>query len=217
MRCAFASPFHSFIEPEVDDVVQIDVREYGRNRAALRCPFASSHNDSVDKSARSQPFPYQAKDYWVSHLEPYHLHKPLVAQMIEEASDISLEDPIDLAAHQMVAQLPQCEMWAFVRPKSIGTGQKLGLINGLENSCHRPLDQPIFHRGYSERPGLASPFGDLDPPDRRCLVLPSPKAGDNVLAPFHQVPLEVLSGLSINTARPLPVHLLPGFHEEIHG
>src|SRR5712691_9421075 len=94
------------------------------------------------------------------------------------------------------------------------------------NTVNRPLlffftqicvQQAIFDRRYSERPRpcLARSFRYLHSAHRWSPIGPSLQAFAQLLNSCVQALFKLLCRLTVNTARTPPVHLLPGFREEL--
>src|SRR6266446_7833884 len=87
--------------------MQIYVSEQRRSHCSLRCTQFRLRPLAVFRYSRLQPFPDQAKYPPISHPMLDELHRPFVAQVIEEATNVGIEYPVHslpLDAHRQRVQ-----------------------------------------------------------------------------------------------------------------
>src|SRR6266699_3650232 len=84
------------VHPQVEHVMQIDVREQRRNHRALRSthlrvlPFAFLHHSGL------QPFLDQPENAAVGNAMLDELQEPFVRQIIEKAPNVTVQNPVHL-------------------------------------------------------------------------------------------------------------------------
>jgi hypothetical protein len=102
-------------------------------------------------------------------------------------------------------------------PKSIRAFQEIRLEHRFQDPRYRSLQQAIFDCRNSERPRpcLARSFRDLHSAHRWSPIGPLLQAFAQFLNACAQVLFKLLCRLTVNPARTPPVHLLPGFREEL--
>src|SRR5438309_11348154 len=102
-------------------------------------------------------------------------------------------------------------------PKSIRAFQEIRLEHRFQYPRDRPLQQAIFDRRNSERPRpcLARSLRYLHSAHRWSPIDPSLQAFAQFLNSCVQALFKLLRRLTIDTARTPPIHLLPGFREEL--
>lgn len=105
------------LNPKIEDVMQVDVRQERRNYCPLRRPYLRLRPLAFLRYSRPQPFPDQAKYSSVSDPMLHKLQHPFVAYPIEEAPNVRVQNPVhslSLNAHgqriqRSVGAAFQCE------------------------------------------------------------------------------------------------------------
>ena len=78
--------------------------------------------------------------------------QPLLADRVEERTDVGIEDPVHLAScHSDIESIQRLVLTAS-GSEPIAEPQKLRLIDRRENGHHRPLDDLVLKGGDAERP-----------------------------------------------------------------
>src|ERR1700722_804240 len=80
------------------------------------------------------------------------LHHPLVAQMIEEPTNVRIEYPVHSLPVDSHVQRIQRLVRAASRTKPIRKAPKIHLIYLVEDGHHRLLDNLVFQRSDAQRP-----------------------------------------------------------------
>jgi len=183
----------------------------------LRRSFLGSRYDSTHHEASLQPLTDKLQDDRVRNAMGNHLLQPFMLDVVKISTDIGLEQVSYLLRDDDPAQRPQSIVGITPRSKSIRTVQEIRLVHRLQYQCYRSLQQAIFDCRNTEwsSPCLARPFGNLHSAYRWTPVGPSLQAFALLLDPRVQVLFKLLRRLTIDSARTAPVHLLPGFFEEI--
>src|SRR6202035_3329590 len=123
--CPFLAPH---VHPEIESVVQVDIRQKRRNHRTLRTtclrvrPFAFLHYPSVE------PFLDQSQDAGVSDAMLHELDQPTVVEVIEKPSNIGIKNVVHLLLKERVRQRIQCLMLAALRAKPVGKAEKVFLV-----------------------------------------------------------------------------------------
>src|SRR5216683_5616322 len=74
----------------------------------------------------------------------HELDQPAFVEVIEKASDISVQNVVHFLLQERVRQRIQRLMLAAPRAKSIGEAEKVFLINLVEDGNHGMLDKFVF-------------------------------------------------------------------------
>src|SRR5215471_3370385 len=142
--------FHHFLKPYVQGIVQIDISEDGRDRAALGRPSLGMDDLTIHvQNTCLQPFTDQVEKGPVVDTQAQHVQQPRMVHMLEEALDISFYQvaiPSVLEVEGEVADRIQ-------RPPSgaiaVTTIQKLLLIDCCQQLRTGQLHQLVFQGGNS--------------------------------------------------------------------
>ena len=100
---SLAAWFHHPLKPQVQRVVEVDVRQYRRNHSALRCP-------GVGMMDRAVPFQYPSLEPGVDQPEKrfvvnplfQHPQQPVMVYVVEEAVDVGFHNVSVPAELQLV-------------------------------------------------------------------------------------------------------------------
>src|SRR5262249_36000501 len=84
-RCHFLAPG---FDPQIEDVMQIDIREQRRCHCALRSTYLGFRPLAIFRHSRLQPFLDQAKNAAIGHPVLDKLHRPFVAHVVEEPANV---------------------------------------------------------------------------------------------------------------------------------
>ena len=74
-----------------------------------------------------------------------------MAEIIEKAADIGVQNPIHLLTHDPDRESIQCILGTLPRPEPIREAYKVLFIDLLEDRSHCLLDNLVLQCGYSER------------------------------------------------------------------
>ena len=161
------------VYPEVDDVMEEDVRKDWADPRSLRRPHLHRFPSAALEDAGLEPPLDQAEDPAVSNPVRQHPHQPSVVNGIEEGSDVEIEHPVHTLRHQGLFEGRQGRVGAPSRPEAVAEAQKIGLVDGVQHLGHRPLDNFVLKRGYAERPLATVAFRDIRAAHRLGPVLPA--------------------------------------------
>src|SRR5208337_4177594 len=85
-----------FLCPQIENVMQVDVCEQGRNDSSLRGTNFRFGPDAILRYSCSEPFLNQAQGSRVGDPMLEEFYEPPVIDGIEETTDVCIEHPVDL-------------------------------------------------------------------------------------------------------------------------
>src|SRR6201984_2289176 len=91
-------------DPQVEDVMQVDVRQQWRDHCPLRSPYFRLRPFPVLGDPGPQPLLDEAHDSPVCDAVLDKLDQPFVGKIVEEATNVCIEYPIHLLAHNPTPQ-----------------------------------------------------------------------------------------------------------------
>src|SRR6516164_3608701 len=94
--------------------------------------------------SRLQPFPDQAKYPAIGHPMLEELHRPFVAQVIEEATDVSIKHPVHPLPLDARRQRVQRLMRAATGTEPVREALEVDLIDLVEDRHHSLLNDFVF-------------------------------------------------------------------------
>ena len=140
-RGAMLSPLP---DPQVEDVMQVDVCQQWRGHCSLRGSYFRLRPVPVLGDPGPQPLADEAQDSPVSDAMLDELDQPFVGKIVEEATNVGIEYPVHLLPHNSDPQRIQGLVLTAPGPESIGEPQKVLFVNLVEDRHHRSLDQLIL-------------------------------------------------------------------------
>src|SRR5216684_1759529 len=187
--------------------MQVYVGEQRRSHCPLRCTQFRLRPLAVFRYSRLQPFLNQAKYPAIGHPMLNELHRPFVAQVIEEATDVGVEHPVHplpLDAHrQRIKRL----MRAASGTEPIRKALEVDLIDLVEDRHHSLLNDLVLQRCDAQRTLPPVSLRNKDSPRRFCpvrsTVHPAVQIDQSILKPgFILLPrYAVYSGRSLTLKR----------------
>src|SRR5262249_42331697 len=202
-RVARAPP----LNPQVQDIVQVDIRQQRRYRRPLRRAFLIRSPFPVLNDSRSQPLTNQPQDPPVRDPMLEKLPQPRMIKLTEKVADIRIKHPAHRLAADPDHQRVQRIMRTTLGPKPIRETPEIHLVHGIEYLDQRPLNNLVLQHGdppaaaaarlpcqiYARLLGLARYRPDCTRPckSRRLARRFSP-----VLGPGH--PIDTRRGLRAN-------------------
>ena len=191
------------LDPQVEYIMKIDVRQQRRGTAALGRPFLHPYSFPILQHAGVQPFLDEPHDAPVRDPVLDELHQPFVGNRIEKAADVQIEHPVHLSRQQSRVERIQRLMLAAPRPEPVRKSEKVRFVDGVQHLDRRALDDFVFQRRDSERSLPPVGLGDVHPTHRLRPVRSS-------LQPFGKI-LEILSPgprrSAATSPRPRPAQL----------
>src|SRR5690606_5597010 len=91
---AFSLPLSPYLNPEIEHVVQVDIRQERRGAAPLRRPFLYECSLPILQHASVQPFLDEPHDAPIRDAMLDESHQPPVVDGIEEPTDVQVEHPV---------------------------------------------------------------------------------------------------------------------------
>src|SRR5467141_4111661 len=191
------------LDPQIEYVMKIDVRQKRRCTSALGRPFLHVYPFPILQHACIEPFLDQSHDAPICDPVLDKLHKPFVGKPIEKAFDVQIKHPVHFSRQQSGVESIQRLMLVSPWPEPIRKSEKVGFIDSVQHLDRRALDDFIFQRRDSERSLPPVGLGDVHSTHRLRSIRSS-------LQPFGKI-LEIsLQFLPIVPPR-LPVHTRSGF------
>lgn len=84
---------------------------------------------------------------------------PFVADRVEVASNVRIEDPADLLETYPYRQNIEGLMGLTSRPEAVREAEEVHLVDGVEHFGNGPLDDLVFQSRYTQRPLSAVTLG----------------------------------------------------------
>src|SRR5271169_163749 len=131
--------------------MQVHVGEQGRSHCSLRRTQLRLRPLAVLRYSRLQPFLDQAEYPAIGHPMLDELHRPCVAQVIEEATDVGIEHPVHTLPLDAHRQRVQRLMRAASGTEPIRKALEVDLINLVENRHHSLLNDLVLQRCDAQR------------------------------------------------------------------
>jgi hypothetical protein len=128
------------VHPEIESVVQVDIRE-----AAVKSPNLAEYLSSFPTIAflhhpSVQPFLDQPQDAGVGDAMLHELDQPTFVEVIEKSSNVGVKNVVHLLLQERIRQRIQRLMLAAPRAKPIRKAEKVFLVNLVEDGDHGLLD-----------------------------------------------------------------------------
>ena len=131
---AAGMPLPPLLDPQIDGVVQIDVRKERRYRRPLRSTYQTTLDFPILQHTRGHPFLDEPQDPLVRDSVLDELHHPSVVDGIEETTDVCIENIIHLLEMDPSIKCIQRIVLAAPRPKPIRESEKVHLVDGASRS-----------------------------------------------------------------------------------
>src|SRR5580692_6729922 len=158
------------LSPQIEDVMEVDVRQQRRCTAALRRPFLHADSFPILQHACVQPFLDEPHDAPVRDAMLDELYKPFVRNRIKEAAYVQIEHPVHLLRQQSRVQRIQRVMLASLGTEPVRKSEEDRFVDSVQHLDRRALNDLILQRGYSERSQPPVGLGDVHPTHRHSPV-----------------------------------------------
>ncbi len=89
-----------------------------------------------------------------------------MTQRVEESSNVCVEHIVHFSGLDSHRQRVQRHVGAAAGAEAVREAQEVGLVDGVEHSHRRPLDDLIFQDRHADGTWFAICFGDVSPLDR---------------------------------------------------
>src|SRR5712671_3096941 len=139
------------LDPQIEYVMKIDVRQKRRSTSALGRPFLRPYSFPILQHAGLPPFLDEPHDAPIRHPVLDELHQPFVGNPIEEAFDVQLQHPVHFSRQQSGVQCVQRLVLASPWPEPVRKSKKVGFVDSVQHLDRRSLDDLVFQRRDSER------------------------------------------------------------------
>src|ERR1017187_2249955 len=126
------------------------------------------------------------------------LHRPFVAHSVEKASNVGVQHPVHLAAHQPYIQRIQRLMRTLFRTKTVREALEVHLINLVEDGHHSLLNNFVLQRRDSQRTLPSIGLRNIDSPRGLCPVCATVDATVQIGKPILQPRSVLLPRLSVD-------------------
>jgi len=107
------------VDPEIEDVVQKNVRKQRADPCSLRSTLRRFLPLSCLENTGSQPSPDDSEDALVGDSMNEHSEQPLVVDRVEKAPDVGIEYPVHVARHDAGVKRVEGVVRASSRTKSV--------------------------------------------------------------------------------------------------
>src|SRR5215470_4647146 len=154
------------LDPHIQDVVQVDIRQQRRYRCPLRHAFLIRRPFPVLDNPRSQPLTDQPQDPFVRDPVLQKLPQPGMIKLAEEVADVRIEHPVHRSAADPGRERVQRIMRTAPWPKPIREPPEIHLVDGVKHLDQRPLDDLVLQHGDAERPPPPVLLRNVRPPTR---------------------------------------------------
>ena len=138
------------LDPEVECVVEIEVRQQWADTAALNRSYLTLHSLALFQHARLEPFLDQAHDAPVGYAVLDKPHQPSVIESVVKLPNVGIEHPVHPPRSDPDRQCVQRLVWTTSRSESIRKSQEVLLIDRVQHLDRGPLDDFVFQRGNPE-------------------------------------------------------------------
>ena len=138
-------------DPQVEHIVQVLPASSGEATAPCGVPNRRLRPLAVFRNARLQPFLDQPQHSVVGYSMPDELQQPLVTDVVEETLDIGIGAPSSRASLQPRVERIERLMRVTSWPKPIREAPEVRLINSIEHSHHRLLNNLVLQRRDAQR------------------------------------------------------------------
>ena len=161
---------HLLLEPFIQHMVQEDVREHRRDHAALWGAFGRQSQEPVFQNSRFQPLVDHPSNDAIGHSLVEDCAQVGVWNRVEILAYINLDNPILPLPRGDAIQFTQRLVRRAPRPEAVRAGQKVLLVDGLQNHGDRSLRYLVFESRNAERPLRTVRLGDVGPAHRRRVI-----------------------------------------------
>src|SRR5437868_12187180 len=109
--------------------------------------------------SRLEPLLDQPEQTAVDDSQAEQLNQSIVTDVVKETRDVSLDLEVVPSELKLHGQFINCVVCSFLRPIPITTAQEILLVDGLQYSSDRKLQQLVFYYWYPERSKSTVRFG----------------------------------------------------------
>ena len=139
------------LDPEIEDVVEVDIRQQRRCTATLRRACLRERSHSLFQHARVQPFLDEPHDAPVRYPMLEKPDQPLVRQPVEKAAHVQVQHPVHTSLMESTEQGVQRFMLAASWAEPIREAEEVGFVDFIQYFHRRSLDKLVLKRRDAER------------------------------------------------------------------
>ena len=187
--CPSGLLFPPLLDPQVEYVVQVDVRQQRRYNRPLWRTYRRLRPHPVLGYPGPEPFADQTQYPRVGNPMLDKPHQPCVVKRIEKSTNVGIEHPVHRLAHDPDEQRIQCIMRAAPWPESVRKAYEVLFVNLIENCHHCLLNDLVFQRRDAQRPLSSIGFGNIGPLRRLRAIRPLVYSALQIKQPLLQVRL----------------------------
>jgi hypothetical protein len=193
------------LRPEIEDVMQVDVRQQRRGNAALRRPHLWPGHLPVFHHPSLQPLADQAYHAAVANPMLDKTAQPLVVDRIEEPGNVGVQYPVHPRIADPDGERVQCIMRTASGPEPVREPEEIFLVDRVQHLNHRTLDDLVLQCGDAEW---------ALPAVRLCYVMPARRlrpvgSSMNTGVKIGELALEILAVFlpchAVDTRRRIPL------------
>jgi hypothetical protein len=140
-------PLSPLSDPEVECVVEIDIRQQWANTPALNCTHLTLHSFTLFQHAGFEPFLNQAHDAPIGYTVLDKFHQPPLIESVIKLPDVGIEHPSHFSRSDPYRQRVQSLMWTTTGPEPIRESQEVLFVDRVQHLDGGTLDDFIFQRG----------------------------------------------------------------------
>src|SRR5262249_34205194 len=119
------------LNPEVENIMEIDVRQQRANTTALHRPYLALHSPALFQHACLKPFRDKAHDAAVGYAFLKKLPQPSLTESVIKLADAGIEPPVPFSRSDPNRQCIQPLMRAAPRPETVRKFQEVLFINSV--------------------------------------------------------------------------------------
>src|SRR5208282_4998139 len=139
------------LNPEIEDVMEVDIRQQRRCTSALRRTCLHERSRTLFQHARVQPFLDEPHDAPVRYPMLEEPDQPCVRQPIKEAAHVQVQHPVHTSLMESTEQGVQRFVLVSSWPEPIREAEEVGFVNCVEHFHRRSLNKLVFERRDAER------------------------------------------------------------------
>src|SRR5262249_52135882 len=138
------------LNPEVENIMDIDVRQQRADTTALNRPYLTLHSPALFQHACLKPFLDQAHDAPVGYAVLDKLYQPSLIESVIKLPDVGIEHPVHFSRSDPNRQRLQRLVRAVPWSETVRKFQKVLFVNGVQHLGGGTLDVLVFQRGNAE-------------------------------------------------------------------
>ncbi len=139
------------LNPEIEDVMEVDIRQQWRCTSALRRTRLHLCSLTLFQHARVQPFLDETHHAPVRYPVLEEPDQPCVRQPVEKAAHVQVQHPVHMSLIESAPQRIQRLMLAASWPEPVGEAEEIRFVDLVQYLHRRSLDKLVFERRNAER------------------------------------------------------------------